>query len=623
MEEKPQKTRKKSGNPPSKLDLDALSKLKSFGRLITDRSSAEPIHLVFDREDILKRIFVAISLGKRHVLLVGESGCGKSAVIQGLASWIVSHDPRLPSGLGGMHVVEFTMNSFVSGCSLLGDIEKRIAEIMNAADRMKAIVVIDNLHHALTAGMTQRDEYGSVANRLMEFLEHRKMPIIATTTVRGFQLINRSHPSFASEFKREDIIATTPEQTAKILVGMKSHYESRYGIAIPDSVIDHIVDVADRIKPNRAFPGKAFETLEASLLSHVQKEQIIGDNKGMMAATESSSEEQPISAKKYSSLLSLEDILDQIRNTGLSERFVNPSYPMDSIEIERFLLERVYGQPEAVRSVCGSLIRFKNEWNHPQKPVGTYLYIGPSGVGKTCMARAIGDFLYDGEKKPIFIYKMEEYSHPSSIRDFLGGDDFRPVPGRLLDDVGANPFCVVVLDEIDKASQAVRDALLGILDENKDNAFDAASRTSFRNVLIIMTSNTGAELFGCRNIGFRGQKEQEDVPKSEIQKIVERDLGKAFINRVTMIVPFYPLTRDTMRIIVLMEINNFMSRKGFQKSGVDLSDKEKIAETILMAMENSDFGFECGARRIQVLVEEMLTDICTERLKSKASFRAQ
>ena len=545
-------------------------------RKLTALADHGQLSIVYERKDTISTLITMMKSYVHNILLIGEPGAGKTAIIESLASWIVRLEDEVPPQMYHKDVLECTVSDLISGSGVVGELEKRIKNLMNAVIESGAILVFDNIHQAIGAGATKGDEWGTIANGLIPYLSRNEATVIGTTTPQCYEVMKASNPSFCNRFKPLYVEPTSISETREILSGIKRHYEKKHCVDIPDETLDEIIDLSDKLLPGRVFPGKAFEILTDVILAH---------KKRAITEKQLSSEALPV-------------VLQE--KTGLIDAFVYPKNTVIKADLEKFFSERIFGQNEAISTVCDAILRFKLDLNDPNRPIDVFLFVGPSGVGKTQLAKVVAECLF-GNTIKLLRYDMSRYNTPASVSKFIGGDQNDLKPGKLLNDIRMNPVAVILLDEIEKADPDIFNILLSILGEGR-LVDDYGNVANFRNTIIIMTSNIGSELYEKKIPGFR-QTEEPLVSKEDIGRAIESYFKPEFRDRMR-IVQFQPLKKDAVVQIAQKEIREIMNRKGYKKLGIKIEITDKLIEKLL----ETGYHPARGARLMQRAAEDLLVN---------------
>jgi ATP-dependent Clp protease ATP-binding subunit ClpC len=562
--------------------------LDSLGRLLTSKEEQEKLLPVCGRDALVREFACHLEL-RNNVILVGEPGCGKTAIVEKLAAWIRSGHPDLPERLGGRHILECDHSAFQYECHYVHEFETRFRTIVRKCQAKGVILFFENIHLVGGAGAVEGNEDRTVATMLTPYLSRGEITVIGASTAEGFQALLRRNPSFAAKFIKRDVAGMSAGETRESLCALRSHIQARHGVEIVDAALEEIIRVADRFYPWKVFPGKAFDILKETL---ARKSHLGGGGELQ-------------SAWLFPATLSVGDVLETIaRRTGLGPHIVRGDLPVRREEIVRCFQDAVFGQEEAITCLADAILSFKAELNDPERPIGVFLFCGPSGVGKTELGRQLARYLFGSERR-LLRYDMSEFADFDSMRRFLGGNP-RPNGKSLVDNVAATPFSVVLLDEIEKANPVIFNLLLQAFGEGR--LTDWNGNTAYlSNCIFIMTSNLASDLYGreANRIGLVGGERRRDGAKptqKELSDRVKASFAPEFVNRITKIVHFNPLSHETIRKVARKEIDRVLQRHGIRRRGLRVSIRPAL-ERILI---EKGFDAEYGARPMQRAVEELV-----------------
>jgi len=573
-------------DPEDRIERSALP--SNAGRLLLELIKENQIGPLYIRKDIVEKIDQHLR-NRQHVILVGEPGTGKNACVEGLAlKWLrdaeSENDFWSETGedvlllldklydeeekeeikkyiLPFSDILETTYTKIIEGCYYSGNLENKISLLFRNCARKNILLFFDNIHLAL---ITQTgDPQDNVFNFMVDSLPRdKRLVILATTTPEGYRFLNTLYPEKISKFVKIEIPETSIEETLEILKEMRVSLEEKYNVKLPDRTLIELIRQFGRFLFWRKFPGKAFESLE-------------------MVAN---------SLKKSESKLMVEITPEDIRSTikeqfGLNPILIDKDKPISKEEIKDFFQKRIFEQEEAVEEVVNSILRFRMQANLPKKPVASFLFAGPSGVGKTELAKVLAEYLFGSEKK-LLTFSMSLFLGSEGVERLLGGKRrFSYEEGRLLKEVSANPFSVILLDEIDQASPSIINALYQILDEGR-LVDDRGVETPFYSSILIATTNIGCEHFFLRKVepGFKlNQKEEEEWDTSVREKIMNSlscRFGDPFLNRFSSIVIFYPLSLNAVKKIALANIKKLEELPGIKEKGIKISLSEDLLELL-------------------------------------------
>ena len=553
---------------------DLRVSLQDLGRNLTALASADKLSPNYERHEIVSQVAGLISTNENSVLLVGESGVGKNGIVEALARRI-SAGSESTKTIGYDAIIEASAAAFQLSCFYVHNFETKVDAVIGQLNNKKAILFLDDIQSSITAGTASGAEDRTLANLLLPYLTRNAITIVGATTPEGYRFMKQRNSAFASRFIVVDVPAMTPTETLELLEILKDGFFSRYYVVFPGDTFQVTVDMAARFYPEKSFPGKAFDLLKEAIALRPNAVKPPGLSK-----------------------VTPEGVWEVIRRrTGLPSSMIQRSEVLKRKEITAFFAQRLYGQKDGVREIVNTILSIKAELNAPQKPAGVFLFAGPTGVGKTFLARLSAEYLFGTESR-LFRYDMAEYATYDSIERLIGGRQTGR-RGILIEDVSAYPFSVLLFDEIEKAHPNIFNLLLSVLGEGR--LTDFAGRTVyFYNTIIIMTSNIGSDIFSKMPIGI--QSEEAVVNEAALAKRVKDYFSPEFINRITKIILFNTLGRDEIRQIAENEIRKLMERRGIIERKLRIGISDRLIDFITEKGFSSQYGARPMQRAVQTYI---------------------
>lgn len=552
------------------------SPLASFCIDLNERARAGKIDPLIGREDVIERVLQILARRtKNNVLLVGDSGVGKTAIADGLALQIVNR--QAPPKLKDAKIYSLDMGALLSGTKYRGDFEARLKGVLKSLEKEKnAILFIDEIHTIVGAGATSG---GSVdaANLLKPALANRALTCIGSTTYKEFRSYLEKDAGLLRRFQKIDIKPPTVEQAIGILSGLRSRYEEFHHVQYSDEAIKACVELSDRYIHGRPLPDKAIDVM---------------DEAGARIRLKS-----PKQKKIEVTVEDIEKVISSIAQ--VPAKSVTSSDKIKLKELEPTLKNVIFGQDEAIHNVVNAIKLSRAGLSQPNKPIGSYLFTGPTGVGKTEVARQLAKSL----GTELLRFDMSEYMEKHAVSRLVGappGYVGYDEGGLLTEAVSKNPYAVLLFDEMEKAHPEIANILLQVMDNGK--LTDTNGKVvDFRNVIVIMTSNAGAREMGKQGIGIR----PSSVSDRSIEAI-KKMFSPEFINRLDAIVAFKPLPKEVLIQVIdklILELSEQLSEKSIRiKLGPDA--KEWLFEK---AYEPA-YGARPFARAISEHIKKPLVD---------------
>ncbi len=554
------------------------SYLEKYTQNLVERAKAGLIDPLIGREREIERTIQILSRRrKNNPLFVGEPGVGKTALAEGLALKIAQG--KVPQKFKNTEIYALDMGSLIAGTKFRGDFEARLKGIIKELKqkREKVILFIDEIHTVVGAGATSGGTLDA-SNILKPVLASGEIRCIGSTTYEEYKNVFEKDRALSRRFQKIDIEEPSRDETIDILKGLKKYYEEHHGIRYTKKAIEAAVDLTIKYLPERFLPDKAIDVIDECGAFYALKER----------------------KKKLITTKDVENVVASIARVPIKR--VTTSDRQRLKDLEKELLAVVYGQDEAVQQVVRAIKRSRAGLREPNKPVGCFLFVGPTGVGKTELARQLASVLGINFLR----FDMSEYMEQHSVARLIGappGYVGFDQGGLLTDSIRKHPHCVLLLDEIEKAHPDLFNILLQVMDYATltDNT---GRKADFRHVILLMTSNVGARDMSSSSIGF-GKEEIEDKSHMGI-KAAEKFFSPEFRNRLDGIVPFRPLSLELMKKIVDKFIRELNTQLISKKVEVVLT--EEAREYLARKGFDPDYGARPLKRLIQKEVADPLTD---------------
>lgn len=571
--------------------LEGLSRLENIGRNLTQLAADGIIGPIYERTELINQLRRQI-LGGNNVLLIGEPGTGKNAVVEGLACW----NAKRRDFLDNRPIIECAHTTFQAYCLYVSEFETKVQMIVDEARKHRAILYYDQINLSLSAGRADGAEDRTLANLLTPYLSRGELHIVGSTTPEGYKAMRKRNPVFTSRFVPLTISALSAEQTLLIFKTLQAKFETDYSILIEPAVFESIIDLSDRFFKARFFPGKAFEVLRHVIAAKAECTEQEMQIRPQLKGSDSIKKIAPQDIHAYFQ-----------QQTGLPSFIIQQDEFIAPKDIFSFFSQRIYGQDEAIQEVTNVILHLAAEMNDPQRPVGVFLFAGPTGTGKTYLARLLARYLFGSEER-LLRYDMSEYSAPNSFERLISGRyDQR---GKLVEDVLAAPFSVILFDEIEKAHPNIFNLLLSVLGEGRLTD-ETGLTVGFSNAIIIMTSNVGGDLYSKKPMGV---SMETTIPLTEmdLQKALKSLFRPEFLNRLTKTVFFRPLDQEVIKAIAQREIEKLCERQGLTRRKISVTPMEAVTE----AMVSWGYNSEYGARPMQRAVERYIGTPLAEAITS-------
>ena len=577
---------------PAKEEEQKSSPLEEFGYDITKAAKEGKLDPLVGRDDEIQRVIQILGRRrKNNPMLVGDPGVGKSAIVEGIAIKIINGD--IPPVLADKRLISLDLGSIVAGTKYRGDFEKRLKSIINeVAASPDVILFIDEFHTIVGAGGAS----GSLdaANMLKPALARGDIQCIGATTMDEFRKIVEKDGALDRRFQKIVVEHTDIPHSISILNRLKTNYEKHHNVIYTDEAIEACVRMSERYITDRCLPDKAIDAM---------------DEAGSMVRLKNPKKTGSVTAEDVAEIIS--------KMTGIPSGRVAENEGNRLLKMRDVLQKRIIGQNEAVEKVVRAIQRNRAGIKDPGKPIGTFMFFGPTGVGKTQLAKSLAEYLFDSEDNMIRL-DMSEYMEKFNVSRLIGappGYVGFEEGGQLSERVRRKPYCVVLLDEIEKAHPDVFNLLLQVMDEGR--LTDSNGRTvSFRNTIVIMTSNVGSrelEEYGS-GMGFSTSvKNITGNRKVIVEKAVKKAFPPEFINRVDEQVFFNSLTKEDIEAIIDIELKGL--RKRVKEAGFELNVTPSAKRFVAEAGYDPNYGARPLKRAIQKLIEDPVSEyIIAERI---------
>ncbi|MCI5882051.1 MAG: ATP-dependent Clp protease ATP-binding subunit [Clostridium sp.] len=621
------------------------SMLSQFSRDLTAMAEEGSLDPVIGREDEIQRVIQILSRRtKNNPCLIGEPGVGKTAIVEGLALRIVSGD--VPFTVKDKRVLTLDLSAMVAGSKYRGEFEERIKKVVKEViDAGNIILFLDELHTIIGAGGAE----GAIdaSNILKPSLARGEIQLIGATTINEYRKYVEKDAALERRFQPVNVEEPDVEASIRILNGIRSKYEEHHHVEILPEAVEAAVKLSDRYINDRNLPDKAIDLIdEAAAAVRLSFVQTPARQQEMLAeiAEMDKEIENYVKADDYERVSELKRVQDALikkyerlrKNNEQAEakrRYVVDEediarvvsvwtkVPLEKIaekESERLLKledelhKRVIGQEEAVTAVAKAMRRGRTGLKDPNRPIGSFLFLGPTGVGKTELCKALAEAMFGSENALIRV-DMSEYMEGHSVSKMIGsppGYVGFEEGGQLSEKVRRNPYSVVLFDEIEKAHPDVFNILLQVLDDG--HITDSKGRkVSFKNTVLIMTSNAGAQrIVDPKNLGFtvdKSEKKDYDKMKSGVMEEVKKIFKPEFINRIDEIIVFHQLSKDNMKSIVSLLASN-LSKRCEEQLQIKLKFSPALKEYLVEKHSDKKMGARPLKRAIQSLVEDALAE---------------
>ena len=523
---------------------------RNLSKIAKKNSDKRPLHRQREVDELLEFIGAGQS-----VLLVGEPGVGKTSILWGLAEALAAQKRELR---------EMTTINVLAGTRYLGDWQTKLQNLIKKAKKRKAVLYVTDIWNLSSVGASSSDK-SNLLDFLLPHMENGSLVLAGELLPAQLQELNKQ-PGMAKLFRTLRVEPLSPQQIDDIL----NEQAQRLLMDLTTDCLSQINWLSKSFGPHQSGPG-----MQLQLLDQIRS---YADEKAGVGETESISP----------------DFIDKVFaiHSGLPRFVVSRHLTRSTREIRDWFRQRIVGQEQAIESVVETIALFKSGLRDPDRPIGTFLFVGPTGVGKTELAKVLAEYLF-GHENRLLRFDMSEYKDYHSFQLLLGDPGKPDLPARLIDPVRVQPFQVVLLDEMEKAHQNVWDLLLQLLDEGRLTPPKGAT-VNFRNCILICTSNAGASELGREGIGFQGEK----TSTISLQTL-EQSFRPEMLNRFQHIINFHPLSREHVREIARKDIKRILSRDGIVSRNLALDIGEELIDVVVDAGHNEHYGARALKREIQ------------------------
>ena len=617
--------------------------LDSFGRDLTELATQNELDPVIGRADEIERLIqILCRRTKNNPVLIGEAGVGKTAIVEGMAQMIVNK--QVPEILKDRRLVVLDLALMVAGTKYRGQFEERIKAVINEVRRAANVILfIDELHTLVGAGGAE----GAIdaSNVLKPALARGEVQCIGATTMDEYRKYIEKDAALERRFQMIIVEPPSKDETVEILKGLREKYEDHHKVKYTDESLYQAVELSTRYITGRCLPDKAIDVIdeagarvrlknmvhppdltkieeEIEKLQHDKDEAVrnadyetaasLRDQAQQLLDKKNESQKKWYEENKETSGKVDSEIIAEVvsKMTGVPLTRIEKKEAQRLLELEAELHKRVISQDEAITAIAKSVRRSRSGLKDPNRPMGSFIFIGPSGVGKTLLAKSLAEFMF-GDEDALIQIDMSEYMEKHNVSRLVGappGYVGYEEGGQLTERIRRRPYAVLLLDEIEKAHSDVYNMLLQIMEEGRltDNF---GRHVDFKNVVLIMTSNIGADLIKNQSgFGF-GKKTAEanyDKMKELLSKEVERFFRPEFLNRLDDTIVFHPLTKEDLTHVVELELNKVFKR--LTEHGLKLDVTQAAKEFLIEKGYNSEYGARPLRRAIEHYVEDPISE---------------
>ena len=629
---------------PNKKDKSKTPALESFGRDLSELARMRKLDPVIGRDREIERTMQILARRtKNNPVLLGEAGVGKTAIVEGLAQRIC--EGSVPELLADKRILVLDLAMMVAGTKYRGQFEERIKAIMNEVKRARNVIMfIDELHTLVGAGGAE----GAIdaSNVLKPALSRGEIQCIGATTLDEYRKYVEKDAALERRFQKVIVDPATKEQTVDIIKGLRDRYEKHHHVKFTDEAITAAVELSERYITGRCLPDKAIDVIdEAGARVHLKLMTRPPDLKDLQKEIDaiSAEKDQAVATQDFEKAAALRDKVDKVRQKikDLTQQWKDRSKEVNGtvdeeviadviskmtgipltrmtmedserlVKMEGELHQRVISQDEAIKKISEAVRRSRAGLKDPKRPTGCFLFAGPTGVGKTLLAKTLAKFMF-GDEDALIQIDMSEYMEKHTVSRLVGappGYVGYEEGGQLTEKVRRRPYSVVLLDELEKAHSDVFNMLLQMMEEGR--LTDSFGRSiDFRNTIIIMTTNAGADAIKNESsFGFDDATDSDasyEGMKDRVKDEVEKVFRPEFLNRLDDLIVFRHLTKNDLGKVVELELNKVRGR--LQEKGLDLILTDNARDLIIKRGSDLDFGARPLRRAIESLIENPLAE---------------
>ena len=635
----------KSSSEKTTSTSDKMPALKAYGHDLTELCKEGKLDPVIGRKEEVERlILILCRRRKNNPVLIGEAGVGKTAIVEGLAQAIVKGE--VPDHLSKKRLISLDLTLMIAGTKYRGQFEERIKAVMDEVKKHGNILLfIDEIHTIVGAGAAE----GAIdaSNILKPSLSRGEIQCIGATTLDEYRKHIEKDAALERRFQKILVAPPSLEDATSILTGLKAKYEEHHKCLYTDDAIKSAVYLSDRYIAGRFLPDKAIDLIDEAgakaRIAMMHQPQDITKYEEEIEELKAA-KEQAIEQQEYEKAANLRDkeknltdtlqqaiaewetkkeeqkvVVDEedvaaiiAKQTGIPLTRLTEGEVQKVLRLEEILKDKIVGQDEALRTVCRAIRRSRADIKDPNRPIGAFLFLGPTGVGKTLLAKQLATQMFGGEDALIQV-DMSEYMEKFAISRMTGsppGYVGHEEGGQLTEQVRQRPYCVVLFDEVEKAHPDVMNLLLQILEEGRlTDSF--GRKVDFRNTIVIMTSNLGADLIRkTSEVGFSATEGMPDYKsmQEKIDSAVKKAFKPEFLNRLDGIVIFRPLDKTHLLEVINLEVSKVKKRLARKNIHIELDQKAKDF------LVDKGFQPEMGARPLRRIIEQYLEDPLAEHL---------